>query len=444
MLLGGHEVSVRRITLAGFDGALGDVDEIADVLVVMQRRFFERRARRHQFHVHDVAHRPRAARPRVGVIGRRHQRVGQAARRRTQLLALDLHRRSDVDRRGFGQNADGIVIVRRGAQAAVPPCVISRIRDDAFEARGLKVQRHLRAERADLAQDGRVNVRVRRVEERRHAHARAELPLLMDVVDDFGEPLAPKERRDNLRLDLRQHEPVAVVVVAGVVMIEHRRAAAFVLRAERLAIPVGDDVYAVGVDRRHKHQHRLAEHLSGRRRVVARQTIGQLHRHLRGDDFGRVNRAGDGDDRRRRANQTLALFAVGEQARIGQSSLRLADARQILDVFFRRDDGDDERSALGRQPRLMHRDARRRRIKALEVSDDLRPVGQMPVVARREAKHLARRWHGGGPRGLCSRGYTRRFQVGSLPGRRCRRRRAEQQRNQQQHEKVRGARHHRR
>ena len=52
---------------------------------------------------------------------------------------------------------------------------------------------------------------------------------------------------DQLRLDLRERVPVAIVVVAGVLVVELRRIGAFVRRAQGLLIPVVDDVHAVRI-----------------------------------------------------------------------------------------------------------------------------------------------------------------------------------------------------
>ncbi len=74
----------------------------------------------------------------------------------------------------------------------------------------------------------------------------------MYVVNDLRKPFVPQQTRDELCLFEIEHEPVAIVVVTGVVVIKLRRFSSFVRRAERLAIPVGDDVDAVGIRRRNQ------------------------------------------------------------------------------------------------------------------------------------------------------------------------------------------------
>ena len=69
----------------------------------------------------------------------------------------------------------------------------------------------------------------------------------MDVVDDLREPFLPEQLCDRLCLREIQHEPVAVVVVTGVVVVELGRGCSLGLCAERFPIPVSDDVDAVRI-----------------------------------------------------------------------------------------------------------------------------------------------------------------------------------------------------
>ena len=62
----------------------------------------------------------------------------------------------------------------------------------------------------------------------------------------------PEQARDELRLFEIEHEPVAIVIVTGIMMIKLGRFSSFVRRAQRFAIPVGDDVDAVGIGRRNQ------------------------------------------------------------------------------------------------------------------------------------------------------------------------------------------------
>ena len=74
-------------------------------------------------------------------------------------------------------------------------------------------------------------------------------------------------------------------------MIEFRRRGAFALGAERFAVPVRHNVDTVRVGRRDQEQDRVVEDLFGFAIVCCRKFIGEIHRNLRSDDLGRVDRA---------------------------------------------------------------------------------------------------------------------------------------------------------
>ena len=81
----------------------------------------------------------------------------------------------------------------------------------------------------------------------------------MNVVDNLRKPFLPKQMSNRFRLFQIKHEPIAIIIMAGVVMIEFWRLASFVRRAESLAIPIGDNVHAVGIRRRDQDQNRIAQ-----------------------------------------------------------------------------------------------------------------------------------------------------------------------------------------
>jgi hypothetical protein len=69
----------------------------------------------------------------------------------------------------------------------------------------------------------------------------------MDVVDDLRMPDVVNFVDGELRLDLGERVPVAVVVVTDVLVIELGRLGAFELCAKCFVVPVFDDVDAVGI-----------------------------------------------------------------------------------------------------------------------------------------------------------------------------------------------------
>ena len=93
----------------------------------------------------------------------------------------------------------------------------------------------------------------------RQKQARAVRPLLVYVVDYLRVPDVVNLINGQLRLDLREGVPVAVVVVADVLVIKLRRRRALVGRAQGLVVPVLHDVHAVRVQRGHEQDDRVAQ-----------------------------------------------------------------------------------------------------------------------------------------------------------------------------------------
>ena len=77
-----------------------------------------------------------------------------------------------------------------------------------------------------------------------------------------------------LCLDLRERVPVAIVIVARVLVIELGRISSFVRRAESFVVPVLDDVDAIGIQRRHQQDDRVVENvLNLRVRLTRRDDV---------------------------------------------------------------------------------------------------------------------------------------------------------------------------
>src|SRR6266404_1033168 len=134
-------------------------------------------------------------------------------------------------------------------------------------------------------------MRIWRVVKRRHEKPRTIRALLVDVVDDFRKPFFPKQTADRPGLFQIQHEPIAIVVVPGIVMIKLRRFAAFRGSADRLTIIIGYDVDTVRIRRRDQDQNSVAE--DGLSVLIAGtgEVVSKLSRHLRSDNLSRMNRA---------------------------------------------------------------------------------------------------------------------------------------------------------
>ena len=103
------------------------------------------------------------------------------------------------------------------------PGVIGRVDRNARLPLPGKLPGHRAAEGVDAVDQERIDVRLDGIEVRRQEQPRAIRIHLMDVVHDLRMPDIVQRIDCELCLDLRESIPVAVVVVAGVIVIQLRR-----------------------------------------------------------------------------------------------------------------------------------------------------------------------------------------------------------------------------
>jgi len=115
----------------------------------------------------------------------------------------------------------------------------------------------------------------------------------VQIEDDLRMPDVVELGDGEARFSLREEIPVAVEVVAGVLVAEPRRRRALERRAQGLSVPAGDQVQAIGIERGHEQKDGVIEDGAEARRVLGEQTVDELDGGMGGGEFGRVNRAGD-------------------------------------------------------------------------------------------------------------------------------------------------------
>ncbi len=130
------------------------------------------------------------------------------------------------------------------------PRVVSRFRGDPLETRAAHLFGDLAAQFRVAFDDLFRHVGLDRLHVWRQKQTRAKRALLMYVVDDLRMPDVENLIDDELRLDLRERVPIAIVIVAGVLVIKLWRIGAFIRRAQSLLVPVVDDVHAIRICRR--------------------------------------------------------------------------------------------------------------------------------------------------------------------------------------------------
>src|SRR2546429_3910373 len=175
--------------------------------------------------------------------------------------------------------------VRRGAKTAMPPRVVKCVRQNSFEAGGGYVSCHLVADQTNLSQKQWGDVRIGRIVKGRHEKSRTIRALLMNVIDNFRKPFLPKKMSNRLRFFQVEHEPIPIIIVSGVVMVKLGRLASFGRGAERLAIPVGDDIHAVWIWGWNQNDNYVVQDRQGVTVVCTRQVVSQLCGHLRSNNL---------------------------------------------------------------------------------------------------------------------------------------------------------------
>ena len=254
---------------------------------------------------------------------------------------------------------------------------------------------HRHAEGIGAGGQDRIDVGLDRIHVRRNEDAPGIPALLVHVVDDLWIPLRVERVHGVTRLHLREGVPVAVIVVAGVLVVQLRRLGSLGLGVERAPVPVADDVHAVRILRRHENHNRVGEHRFGVGGFAAGETVGEYERRRESTDFG-------GMDGRRNENHVLA---VNEQllqllrlpeARIHQLALDLLVAVEIRERGRIRDKDREEGAAEGRLAERPRGDARARLVERGEVVGHLLPGRKLAVSTRLIAEDRGRGRQRGG------------------------------------------------
>ena len=198
------------------------------------------------------------------------------------------------------------------------------------------------------------------------------------VVEDLGLPLA-RHARGHAGLDLVDHVPVAVVVVADVLLVEEGRRGDFVGRAHVGPVPLGDHRLPVGVDRRPQHEDHVVQDGTGLGVVVAGdQVVGQLDGVLGVRDLGGVEAAVDVHQGAALVGERAGL-GVAEAARVREAERDFAVAVQVAQILGAGDERDVHGSPEGGAADFTEFEAVAGRVELLEVVDRFLEGGEEEV-----------------------------------------------------------------
>ena len=174
-----------------------------------------------------------------------------------------------------------------------------------------------------------MDIGVVRITERRDEDACSSGPHLVHVVGQLRSILGVDVNR-HPRFLLREHEPVAVVIVSGIAVIEVRIESRVV--GSPGFIPVVDNenlsVWVLGWD---KEQDRIVENFSNLRRLFSCQTMRDLDNRLSVSNLVRMDshvEKVEGDTFARKALD----FSLGEIPRISQAMIDLDQSVQSIQI----------------------------------------------------------------------------------------------------------------
>ena len=87
------------------------------------------------------------------------------------------------------------------------------------------------------------------------------------------------------RLFQIQHEPIAIIIVPAVFLVQLRQARQLVRRADILAVPVGDLIEPIRIDHRNLHQDNVVSNPARLLRLIRQHLVSQVRGLLYGSNF---------------------------------------------------------------------------------------------------------------------------------------------------------------
>ncbi len=225
-----------------------------------------------------------------------------------------------------------------------------------------------------------IHVGIVRVHERREEKSETKVAHLVEVKHYLRVPDIVELLDGQPVFNQVQHEPVAVVVVTCVFLVNERRRRTLIGRAQSVLIPVHNQIQTVWIKGRHKQQDDVLQYLFDPIVFPRLQFVNELGRHLGCPYLGRVNGTGDHDDGLPLGNQGLGILGV-KSSRVGQTGLDVPILVKITEVLRRRHGEVVERSTLGAFPHIHNANPAGSVSKHPVICCELAPIGEFPVLA---------------------------------------------------------------
>ncbi len=180
------------------------------------------------------------------------------------------------------------------------------------------------AERGEPLLDHRILIGIERIDEWGDHEPGPERAHLVHVEDGLG-VLAVMEIDVQPGLSLRQHEPVAIVVVPHIRVIQPWQLDALIFGPDPPLVPIGNHLDAVRIVTGHQQRDRVVEDMLRFGSIGRDKLVGQRHGHQRRADLVRVLGCEHDAGRSRLAEDQGGLF-IGQSPRIPEPAKQLAIA----------------------------------------------------------------------------------------------------------------------
>ncbi len=174
-----------------------------------------------------------------------------------QFRFLNLNRCGELGARRFAEQVDTAVVVAIGQRWR--EVIEDRVSDHALLAFGREALGDVRAQTGKSLLDDRVLVWIQRIDKRRHHEPGAVAAHLVHIKHSLW-VLAVVQIHKQARFRLRHHEPVTIIVVAGVWVVEERQFGIVVLGAANAIVPIVNQVDAIRIVARHQQHDGFFQH----------------------------------------------------------------------------------------------------------------------------------------------------------------------------------------
>ena len=253
--------------------------------------------------------------------------------------------------------------------------VVDGVDDDPGLPLGRELGRHVRTELVHGRREARVHVGLDGVDVGWEEDPGARSAHLVDVVDDLGMPIVLGPH-GMLGLGLVEREPVPVVVVAHIELIQPRRCGAFELRAVVLVVELVHPLGPVGVQGRDLEEDHVVQDLLHLGVGRGRHGVGQAGCSLTPAHLGGVDVVGDHHDGPALVEEGLQVIGPVDGAGVGQPALDAVEFVQASMVVGAGDGQHYEGAALGGHPEGVHRHTVAGSGQGVIVAGELIPGGQ--------------------------------------------------------------------